>query len=274
MKQETSKKQILFVDDEASIRMTLPPILEKAGFEVRVADSVPDAIFEINSHNFDILITDLNIGEEGDGFLVASSMRHIQPQCATFILTGYPAFETALQAIQCQVDDYLVKPVEVNSLVETLNKKLLEHQSKVSGGKKWLVQALQENRDKIIESIKRTSSHASGSSAKPQPAEYLSKVLDTITSQIELERNELDNAAKHEAAAYGMLKRQDGLPISSITGDFRLLADLMYDVIQNSLKELEPIGVVLDLRRLNVILNLVMEQALEAFAGKPASKSA
>src|SRR5437867_983552 len=83
----------------------LPPILEKAGFEVHVAESVADALFEINSFQFDALVTDLNIGEEGDGFLVASGMRHIQPNCTIFILTGYPAFETALQAIHSQVDD-------------------------------------------------------------------------------------------------------------------------------------------------------------------------
>ena len=101
------------MDDEASIRLTLPPILDKAGFEVHVAESVADALFEINSFQFDALVTDLNIGEEGDGFFVASGMRHIQPDCFIFILTGYPAFETALQAIHTQVDDYLVKPVEI-----------------------------------------------------------------------------------------------------------------------------------------------------------------
>jgi DNA-binding NtrC family response regulator len=56
--------RLLFVDDEASIRMTLPPVLQKAGFDVRVAESVSDALFEINSRQFDVLISDLNIGEE------------------------------------------------------------------------------------------------------------------------------------------------------------------------------------------------------------------
>ena len=124
MAENKARKRLLFVDDEPSIRLTLPPILEKAGFEVHVAESVADALFEINSFQFDALVTDLNIGEEGDGFLVASGMRHIQPACTVFILTGYPAFETALQAIHSQVDDYLVKPVEIDSLVNALKGKL------------------------------------------------------------------------------------------------------------------------------------------------------
>src|SRR5689334_18413169 len=39
--------------------------------------------------------------------------RHIQPHCVNLILTGYPALETALQAIYSQVDDYLTKPTGI-----------------------------------------------------------------------------------------------------------------------------------------------------------------
>ena len=55
MAENKGRKRLLFVDDEPSIRLTLPPILEKAGFEVHVAESVADALFEINSFQFDAL---------------------------------------------------------------------------------------------------------------------------------------------------------------------------------------------------------------------------
>jgi DNA-binding NtrC family response regulator len=116
--------RVLFVDDEESIRLTLPPVLEQKGFEVRVAASVTEALVEINSHRFDVLIADLNIGSQGDGFLVISAMRHLQPQCVNLILTGYPALETALQALRSQVDDYLVKPADVEAMVGTINERL------------------------------------------------------------------------------------------------------------------------------------------------------
>ena len=38
MAENKPRKRLLFVDDEASIRLTLPPILDKAGFEVHVAE--------------------------------------------------------------------------------------------------------------------------------------------------------------------------------------------------------------------------------------------
>src|SRR5579864_666667 len=98
------KKRMLFVDDEASIRYTLPAILENEGFHVSVASSVAEALQAIQSDQFDILLADLNIGQPGDGFTVVGAMRRIQPAAATFILTGYPDFESALLAIRNQVD--------------------------------------------------------------------------------------------------------------------------------------------------------------------------
>jgi len=119
-----SSRRILFVDDEPSIRLTLPAILQENGFEVTTAASVAEAMSEISRSRFDALLSDLNIGEDGDGFLVVSAMRRSQPKCVTMILTGYPGFETAVQGIRNQVDDYLTKPADIDALVASLNGKL------------------------------------------------------------------------------------------------------------------------------------------------------
>src|ERR1700685_580494 len=100
-------KTVLFVDDEPSIRLTLAAILRQGGFEVTVAATVAEALREINTQYFDALISDLNIAEPGDGSIVVNAMRRTQPNCINLILTGYPAFETALEAIRNQVDDCL-----------------------------------------------------------------------------------------------------------------------------------------------------------------------
>jgi len=53
------------------------------------------------------------------------AMRRAHPNCVTVLLTGYPGFESALQAIHDEVDDYFVKPAEVDSLISTIERKLL-----------------------------------------------------------------------------------------------------------------------------------------------------
>jgi DNA-binding NtrC family response regulator len=123
-RQMPPRTRILFVDDEPNIRLTLPPILEQHGFEVKAAGTVAEALKEIGASRFDVLISDLNVGENGDGFRVVSAMRERQPACITMILTGYPAFESVVEALHHRVDDYVVKPVDVDSLVSSLRDKL------------------------------------------------------------------------------------------------------------------------------------------------------
>src|ERR1700760_4751981 len=156
------RTKILFVDDEPGIRLTLPAILEGAGFKVVVAASVPEALGVIGNQKFDVLISDLNIGNPGDGFTVVSAMRRTQPDAVTLILTGYPAFETALEAIRQQVDDYLVKPADIDELVNNIKAKLSRPKSPSAEAKikpQRLPTLVQENRDQIIEEwLKRINS--------------------------------------------------------------------------------------------------------------------
>jgi ActR/RegA family two-component response regulator len=123
---ERVSNRLLFVDDEPSIRLTLPLLLKERGFEVHVAASIPEALTAIGIQKFDVLLSDLNIGVEGDGFAVVDAMRKAHPNCVTILLTGYPAFETALQAIHGDVDDYFVKPADIDSLVSTMQRRLLD----------------------------------------------------------------------------------------------------------------------------------------------------
>jgi DNA-binding NtrC family response regulator len=122
-------KRLLFVDDEEGIRKTLPAILELRGFEVRVAASVPEAFSEMRNHKFDVLVSDLNIGEDGNGFTVIRAMRNTHPKCVAILLTGYPTFESSVLAIEDEVDGYLVKPADINSLVSTIERKLRARQT-------------------------------------------------------------------------------------------------------------------------------------------------
>jgi DNA-binding NtrC family response regulator len=116
--------RVLFVDDDPGIRLTMPEILRQHGFSVTAVGTVDEALDAITSAHFDVLISDLNFDHPADGFIVVSAMRSTQPMCMTLILTGFPGFENALEAIRNQVDDYLIKPVDVPTLVSLIEKKL------------------------------------------------------------------------------------------------------------------------------------------------------
>ena len=122
-------KRLQFVDDEPNICLTLPPVLEQHGFQVQVAATLSEALAAIRGRVFDVVLSDLNINAEGDGFTVIYTAHEVNPACVTILLTGYPAFETALQAIHTEVDDYFVKPVYIGALLGAIERKLLARAS-------------------------------------------------------------------------------------------------------------------------------------------------
>lgn len=123
---ENVSRRLLFVDDETSIRATLPVILRQRGFDVTVAASVPEAIQKIQNHEFDALLSDLNIGQPGGGYAVVRAIRRVNPDCVAIILTGDPAFESAVEGIQEKIDDYIVKPANIDLVVASMERGLAE----------------------------------------------------------------------------------------------------------------------------------------------------
>ena len=117
-------KRLLFVDDERGIRETLSVILRRYGFTVTVAATVAGALEEIKKQQFDLLLCDLNIEGERDGYTVIRAMREVNPECVTIVLTGYPDEESAEEAIQLGIDDYIAKPARADVLVAMLAEKL------------------------------------------------------------------------------------------------------------------------------------------------------
>ncbi len=145
------KGRILLVDDEPNIRITLPQILEMHGFDVTATATVAEALSAIQNDNFEVVLADLNIGQPGDGFTVVSAARRIHPQVVAIIITGYPAFETALQAIRSQVDDYVVKPTNVEQLVQLIENKMHDRKPHSPVQTKRVAVILRDHRDSLIE---------------------------------------------------------------------------------------------------------------------------
>jgi DNA-binding response OmpR family regulator len=121
---------LLFVDDEPNIRATLPVILRRRGFDVRVAGALSEALQEVAEHQFDALLCDLNIERSGDGYSVVQAIRRANPRAVTVILTGYPGLDSAIDAIHHHVDDYIIKPADVDALIATLESRLASRQPK------------------------------------------------------------------------------------------------------------------------------------------------
>jgi two-component system response regulator RegA len=125
-------KRLLFVDDERGIRESLSLILLRYGFTVALAATVEQALEQIRTQEFDLLLCDLNIEHERDGYTVVRAMREVNSNCVTIILTGYPDMESAEEGISLGIEDYIAKPADADTLVALLAEKLAARQAKSS----------------------------------------------------------------------------------------------------------------------------------------------
>jgi len=262
--------RVLFVDDEPSLRLTLPPILARHGFEVAVTATVPEALQKLNTEKFDVLLADLNVGEPGDGFTVVSAMRRVQPQCVTFILTGYPDFETALEAIRNQVDDYLVKPADVNALVESMRNKLENPSRKHRIVTKPAATILHEHSEEILQrALKTMKAHPRLSKIEltdPQRVDHIPLLMNEIVRHLESAGAvELGDQARRAAAKHGESRLQQGYTAPLLVDDVRVLDSVCYDVLQDNILGLELSRLLPDLSRLNDTLEAHLQEALKAF---------
>ena len=265
-----TRNRILLVDDEATILLTLAAILRQEGYTVSTAATVAEALREIGSQTFDALIADLNIGEPGDGFTVVSAMRRTQPQCINLILTGYPAFESALQAIRNQVDDYLVKPADVRALVKSLEARLKNPRQAGAMAMQSLAEFLRENAEEIsrlaLSGMKADSRLGAVPLDDKQRLDHLPELLSAVVEQLRSEsparatRSLLEKGARHGAA-----RRQQQYTEDMLVDDIRVVDVSIYDTVQSGLLKLDLSGLIPDLRNVNVTLSTYLQESLKAF---------
>jgi ActR/RegA family two-component response regulator len=258
--------RILFVDDEPNIRVTLPEILRRHGFEVAVAATVAEALKIISTEDFEVLLSDLNIGEPGDGFTVVSAMRRIQPSATTIILTGYPAFESALRAIQSQVDDYLVKPADVASLVGKIREKLASPTLRQQAPLLRLVDLIRENRQGILHDWL-----VSVDSAEVGTTESFSEVLDSVIRNLQRGLDRGPQTDLEPAAAHGERRRAEGYRASSMVDELHALEKVVLVYVERNLMRVDLSTLFLDLRAMNEVFRAQLSEAVRAYMAEPAS---
>ena len=261
------QRRLLFVDDEDVIRITLSTILSKYGFEVSTAATVAEALQKITSQTFDVLISDLNIGNPGDGLTVVSAMRRTQPHAVTMILTGYPAFETALEAIRQQVDDYIVKPADIPGLVNTIQSKLAPPAEKRHlPPPKRVAMVLQENEKRIAQLwlglVERDDALSRVSLDKGQRLAYLKGILDEVIGSAQSYTGEATVRYPSASRASNRVRDLEGYTPVMMLSEFCLLRRVLAQVVQENLLAVNLSYLVPDLALVNESLDEQAKAAL------------
>src|SRR3990172_1765241 len=99
---------LLVVDDEPVALKNLAHALEKEGYAVICCDSGVAAINQLDTGDFDVVLTDLKM-KQVDGMQVLRHCKLKSPDTEVIVITGFATAETAVQAMQHGAFYYVAK---------------------------------------------------------------------------------------------------------------------------------------------------------------------
>jgi DNA-binding NtrC family response regulator len=131
--------RILVIDDEESIRRTVSMTLERAGYAVDTAENAKQAIEKAQANFYNLALIDVRLPDmEGTELLTA--LKETTPKMIKIMLTGYPALENAVKAINKGVDAYLIKPVKTDELLKLIKEHLDKQKQEKEYGQQKVAQ--------------------------------------------------------------------------------------------------------------------------------------
>ena len=237
------KRRILLVDDNDDLLEVLSLVLEDNGFEVEAAANVNDALKLIAAQRFDVLLSDLQMPDDGDGLTVVSAMRHSNPKAVTFILSGYPQMDKAAKAILQQMDEVLTKPISPELLVKAINGRLKLGAKLVQ--KKEDIAAILDGETNAAISLwlQRVEAEPEIISVRLGAAERCAHLPALFHDLVFRLRHPLPlgtRALKSSAAEkHGILRREQGYTAAMVVEESRMLQVSIFEILQQNLSRVD-----------------------------------
>src|SRR5438094_9024578 len=95
----TSRSRILVVDDEPLTARAIEAMARHFGHDVVLADSFDSALQRLDESEFDVVLTDLHLGDR-DGMELVRAVGERTPDVPVVLITGYATMDSAMEAIQ------------------------------------------------------------------------------------------------------------------------------------------------------------------------------
>jgi len=116
-----SKARILAVDDQRYFRELIEGLLDDEGYEVQTTSSGEEALHILEREDFDVVITDL-VMPGIDGTELVRRIKERLPSQDVVMVTGVVDVKTAVDAMKQGATDYILKPFDRATLVDSLHK--------------------------------------------------------------------------------------------------------------------------------------------------------
>lgn len=264
------ERSLLLVDDDTNVLLTLGAILSRAGFSVTTASSPSAAIHHIATKPFDILVTDLNIGEPGDGFTVVSALRRIHPDAAALLITGFPAFEAALQAIRNQVDDFLVKPVSPGTVLSAIERISKTQSHELPLPLKSVSEIVRENSEAITKEWSAKMRQAAqrcghGQISREELINHLPDLLNELCARVDARNGRISAEARNAAVRHGQKRKEQQFSPTFLLNESTALRESILGVIHHNMLAVDLSSLFLELAVMSDSLDDQLKIAMQAY---------
>ena len=144
------RARILVVDDDESVRKTFAAILEEKGYAVDTAECGKEAIEKSYKSFYNVALIDIRLLDM-EGTKLLTAMKETTPKMVKIIITGYPALQNAIEAVNKGADAYVLKPPKMKELLNTIK----EHLQKQEEEKKFSEEKVSEFIQRRIREIEK-----------------------------------------------------------------------------------------------------------------------
>jgi signal transduction histidine kinase/DNA-binding response OmpR family regulator len=113
--------RILVVDDEEQVVQIFQDLLTQQGYEVVSCGNGDDAIKQVTTQKFDLVLTDINLPGT-DGLEVIRAAKAADKDTCVILITGYASTTTAIDALRQGAYDYITKPFDLWETVKAIER--------------------------------------------------------------------------------------------------------------------------------------------------------
>ncbi|MGA2462341.1 MAG: response regulator [Candidatus Bathyarchaeia archaeon] len=129
---EDEKGRILVIDDDEGTRKVVAEALKSEGYVVDTASNGKEAIEKSQTNFYNLALVDIRLPDM-EGTKLLTAMKETTPEMIKIILTGYPALQNTIDAVNKGAHGYLVKPINMDELLRTIK----QHMKKQSEMKEY-----------------------------------------------------------------------------------------------------------------------------------------
>jgi two-component system response regulator FlrC len=116
-----NQKSVLLIEEDAGARAVLRELLQQSRHAVLECQDKVEAFTLAASHDVRLLISSVEMLAR-DNYALLHAVRSSKPQLPCVVVTGYKNIPDAVKAIQAGVDDYLVKPLQKDTVLEMVSR--------------------------------------------------------------------------------------------------------------------------------------------------------